>query len=586
MTSIQFRPPYTQDELDQLYPQDLELRLVQVLLRHGERAPVSARFGNAGLPAYWPYCNAAQRLRSVAMTPQDVSHWNSLQWRRRLERFGEDDGPVIAAGPKGQVDGVCQLGELTDEGRQTTYTLGTRLRTLYVDQLRFMPSLIANADLIYLRATPLPRALESVQQTFWGMYPLTARTAAFPAPTIVTRTPADETLFPNDGNCRRFAQLSRAFAQRTADRWNDSDDMKYLTKLIGKWMPESSDKKIAVDSHPRLSGIMDTINSTLAHGPETRLPKEFYDPRAREIIDRIGVEEWFSGYNENREYRMLGIGSLIGDVVERMTSKIEGAGLSINEIGGENGQLGMGRGGETGIRFALSGCHDTTLAGVLTSLGAFGGEKWPPYTSHIAFELFREKDHGDAAKNHAPDADFLTPTTPASTEPKNQTPRGGEQQAVKPGFFASFLGLRSPTSSPSSTSLASSSSSPLSTPSASRSSTISPSVPPKDLIARKPHAELSEPQRRRLDGYYVRIRYNDRVMTVPACAQPGNNYRGDASLCTFEAFKRVADGYVPKNWKVQCGQNIEPGGSGKGSLVSGPGLDQPAEWAGRIEEGS
>ena len=111
-----------------------------------------------------------------------------------------------------------QLGELTDKGRETTYDLGARLRRLYVDQLKFMPPLMANADLIYLRATPLPRALESVQQTFWGMYPLTARTAAFPSPTIVTRTPADETLFPNDSNCRRFAQLSRAWAQRTADR--------------------------------------------------------------------------------------------------------------------------------------------------------------------------------------------------------------------------------------------------------------------------------------------------------------------------------------------------------------------------------
>lgn len=40
------------------------------------------------------------------MTPQDVSQWNSLQWRRRLERFGSDDGPVIAAGPEGEVDGI------------------------------------------------------------------------------------------------------------------------------------------------------------------------------------------------------------------------------------------------------------------------------------------------------------------------------------------------------------------------------------------------------------------------------------------------------------------------------------------------
>lgn len=54
------------------------------------------------------------------------------------------------------------------------------------------------------------------------------------------------------------------------------------------------------------SGIMDTVNSTLAHPKETRLPKEFYDPKGRDIIEKIGVEEWFSGYMESREYRQLG----------------------------------------------------------------------------------------------------------------------------------------------------------------------------------------------------------------------------------------------------------------------------------------
>lgn len=46
MTTLVPRPPYSKDEVNKLYPQGLELRLVQVLLRHGERAPVSARFGN------------------------------------------------------------------------------------------------------------------------------------------------------------------------------------------------------------------------------------------------------------------------------------------------------------------------------------------------------------------------------------------------------------------------------------------------------------------------------------------------------------------------------------------------------------
>ena len=46
MTTLVPRPAYSQEEIDKLYPRDLELRLVQVLLRHGERAPVSVRFQN------------------------------------------------------------------------------------------------------------------------------------------------------------------------------------------------------------------------------------------------------------------------------------------------------------------------------------------------------------------------------------------------------------------------------------------------------------------------------------------------------------------------------------------------------------
>ena len=458
------------------------------------------------------------------MTPQDITQWDSLQWRRRLERFGDDDGPVIAAGPNGQVDGVCQLGELTDQGRQTTYDLGTRLRHLYVDQLSYMPKLISDADMIYLRATPLPRALESLQQTFWGMYPLTARTASFPPPTIITRTPADETLFPNDSNCRRFAQLSRAFAQRTADRWNDTDEMEYLNKLMGKWMPESS-KRIAVDSHPRLSGLMDTINSTLAHGPETRLPKEFYDEKARAIIDKIGVEEWFSGYAENNEYRKLGIGSLVGDVVERMTSVVEGAGLSINEVGGSDGKLGKGRGGEQRIKFALSGCHDTTLAAILTSLGAFGDEKWPPYTSHLAVELFRKSDETELPSPSA------APSTPTGSTEK-------QAAATKaPGWLAGMLGLSGGSSA---------------SASPSRTTPTPTGHPSSAGIARRPYSELSSSEKSKLAGYYVRLRYNDKVMRVPGCRGDGQHLPGDDSICTLEAFKRVADAFTPRDWKGEC----------------------------------
>ncbi|KAI9675751.1 MAG: hypothetical protein M1817_001118 [Caeruleum heppii] len=522
MTTFVPLAPYTPEQLDRLYPKDLQLQLVQVLLRHGERSPVSARFQNAGLAAFWPYCASARRLSSVIKSEQSAD-WDRLQWRRRLETFDHDDNPVIARGPNGGsddiwldqltingdklIDSISNLGELTDIGRDTTSRLGGRLRRLYVDQLGFMPKLIADADMIYLRATPIARALESVQQSFVGMYPPSARTADFPTPTIVTRTPADETLFPNDGNCRRFSQLSRAFAQRTADRWNHTKEVDYLNNLISKWM--GPDNRVAVDSHPRLSGIMDTINSTLAHPAATRLPKEFYDPKGRQIIDRIGVEEWFSGYKESIEYRSLGIGALMGDLVSRMVGNVEGQGKDgLDEIGGTDDKPGLGRGGEDRIKFAMSGCHDTTLAAILASLGTYEGDvlKWPPYTSHIALELFREKDAALAAQSRAvPPAETFNPVLSVWDR------------------FVTGVGLRK--------------------------------VPEKQSMTRKTVSELTLTESEKLDGYYVRLRYNDRPLVIPGCKAAGKHREGDESLCTLTAFKTVVDRFTPKNWKQACASN-------------------------------
>lgn len=249
-------------------------------------------------------------------------------------------------------------------------------------------------------------------------------------------------------------------------------------------MPQGS--KVAVDSHPRLSGIMDTINSTLAHGPETRLPKEFYDDKGRAIIDKIGVEEWFSGYQESREYRMLGIGGLMGDVVERMVGSVEkNSNDGHLEIGGKDGSLGNGRGGETAVKLGLSGCHDTTLAAVLSSLGAFQNEQWPPYTSHIALELFKQPSKTD------------------SQETK-------KQKAVPPaskGWFAGLFGGNT-------------------------ASKIGES-PGASGIARQALSSLSESDRSKLDGYFVRVRYNDKVMSIPGCKPTGNHLEGDESFCTL-----------------------------------------------------
>ncbi|KAG8528966.1 uncharacterized protein KY384_006655 [Bacidia gigantensis] len=444
------------------------------------------------------------------MTSTSNTSWSQLQWRRRLETFGANDASVLASGPRGEIDGICNMGELTDKGRETTLALGERFRRLYVDQLGFMPTMIGDADMFYLRASPLPRALESVQQSFVGMYPLGARAAGMPPPTIVTRTVQDETIFPNDNACKRYGQLMNAFWNRAAERWNGSEDLKYLTGKIGKWMPEGEGKEVRVDGHPRLSGIMDTVNSTLAHGEEVRLPKEFYDARARDIVDRIGCEEWFAGFKESHEYRLLGIGPLAGDIVTRMVGSVERSGSDgLLEVGGKDGEMGVGRGGERSLKFGLSGCHDTTLAALLASVGAFDNEKWPPYTSHVAFELFR--DVGKASEGSKMDIPVK------ATKP-------GDQMESKGGFFSSLFGRKKLTT---------------------------------EGIARKPTAEMTIAEKERLKGYFVRIRYNDRPVTIPGCRPQGNHLDGDETFCTLEAFKSIVDKFTPRSWKESCLMNLD-----------------------------
>ncbi|KAL1880660.1 hypothetical protein Daus18300_001272 [Diaporthe australafricana] len=483
MTTLQPRKPYTEEELKALYPPGLELVQAQVLLRHGERTPVSARFQNAGLHPYWPYCKSASHLRNVVLEANKGGvMFSALEWKKRLESFGEGtDAPALVTGATGGVDDICEMGMLTDKGRETTHSLGRRLRGLYVEQLGFLPETIDSAEFMYLRATPVPRALESLQQTFIGLYPENKRNANFPPPTILLRNLADEQLLPNEGGCMRFRTLMKAFAKRTADRWNSSEEMDYLNGIYGKYMPEGT--RVAVDGKPRLSGIMDTVNSTLAHGPETKLPDIFYDVKAVETMEKIGVEEWFAGFKESREYRTLGMGSLLGDITARMVANVEAS-----NSGDRSNNV---------VKFGMSGCHDTTLAGTLASLGAYNTQRWPPYTSHIALEVFRKS----------------TASSAANASGKNNAPAVNVAATAKP---------------------------------------ISPAGKAMPSIGRKTLQEMTEGELKQIEGHYVRIRYNDQPVTIPGCKAVGNHLEGDETFCTLTAFKGIVDKITPKNWKKEC----------------------------------
>jgi acid phosphatase len=144
-------------------------------------------------------------------------------------------------------------------------------------------------------------------------------------------------------------------------------------------------QRVAVDSNPNLAGIFDTVNSTLATpNPGKYLPPEFFDEKARHFMERIATEEEYRGFAESNEFSKLGIGEPLGEVVDRMVGKVRHNTPSPLSAG--KGQ----RGPDKAI-FALFACHDSTIAGMMTALGAMKPPNWfwPPYTSFLAVELFR-----------------------------------------------------------------------------------------------------------------------------------------------------------------------------------------------------
>ena len=75
---------------------------------------------------------------------------------------------------------------------------------------------------------------------------------------------------------------------------------------------------------------------------------------------------------ENETYRRLGVGSLLGDVLDRFTYASTKS---------------------TAQKMALYGTHDTTIAAILATLGVFD-KRWPNFTSNITFELFKTQSGG------------------------------------------------------------------------------------------------------------------------------------------------------------------------------------------------
>lgn len=352
-------PEFTDDQ----YPKELELRLLQIVHRHGERSPVRRRLEGI-VPPVWNLCEANTAMfATIAQFNKDksIKGMKYAPLERLIETEETESRSHVPIQP-----GACYYGQLTNLGRFRMNSLGERIREVYINKLKFLPDVYDESS-IYIRSSDYIRTQESVQQLVaGGLYPDDKR----PKGTILNlriRDPRDDLMFPNP-NCYRLRMLSKQFNKTVSDMFQDK--FKSLSKRLEKYVDD-----VSLQSHPSANGILDTLVAAKAHG--FKLPNDI-DDGVLSDLEEIVVHEWFYGAMKSEEVRKLGLGRLMGVITDRMIHR-EGKTKEDDEK----------------LKLAIYSGHDTTVAPLLIILNGFD-ERWPPFGSAILFELFKEK----ASKQH------------------------------------------------------------------------------------------------------------------------------------------------------------------------------------------
>jgi len=132
--------------------ENLKLKLVQVVFRHGARTPLSS-------PDYLPkikYTEEMLKHGQHTYVPYDTKNVH-----------GEDvDISKTIYKQKDKTYGELHHGELTAKGADQMHQLGVILRNHYFTDLKFVPS--EYSDVITVRSTAVKRAVESARCTLAG----------------------------------------------------------------------------------------------------------------------------------------------------------------------------------------------------------------------------------------------------------------------------------------------------------------------------------------------------------------------------------------------------------------------------------
>ena len=337
-------PTESYPEYQEIKPiENMSLKQVIVLTRHGARAPVDSYsteetedwycddepFGDDNEPAWAPRFSAAGG---------DIHRRNHQKYDKDMLRFKPS----------------CQSGGLITQGMHQHHELGAFFRRIYHDKFNFLPDRY-NSHNIFIRSSEVDRCQRSMMSFLSGLYP--SRT---PDETIVyeTGTPALEMLHPQTSQCQdlrdawdRWVKSPQYIARKEYSTpylkpLADAAGINYTENeatwmFIGDWMGT-----IACTNHT----FPDYVNETVLE------------------IGMKAVEYYSHGFFSFSR-------GIAGSVIMREILRIIETKIA----------------GKTETKFALLSAHDVSIVAALILLG-YDNPHWAPFRSYLITELWEDAD--------------------------------------------------------------------------------------------------------------------------------------------------------------------------------------------------
>ncbi|XP_015735227.1 lysophosphatidic acid phosphatase type 6 isoform X3 [Coturnix japonica] len=329
--------------------QELELRLVQVVFRHGARTPLRPVPGAE--PVEWP--------PSLLEVP---AHTKLNYTVTDLRGGPQPPSPYEERYRKTTFKGGALAGQLTTVGMQQMFALGERLRRSYVEEARFLSPAFKPAELtagawICCHQCCNFTSAEEVCINCTSE----SREERVPGPiVIVTDEASSEILYPNYYNCQRLKCLTRQKLKDAQLQPAISEDLKTIKKKMGVDGDESVDFFL----------LLDNIFAEQVHGlPSCPVLKDFQQTIERRCIDSL----LFVLEDGSREVLQMSVGLLFYTLQKNIREAADPSSPA-----------------EKARKLILYASHDVTLIPLLMALGTFD-HKWPPYAADVTLELYQHR---------------------------------------------------------------------------------------------------------------------------------------------------------------------------------------------------